>query len=283
MKYTDYLERKRHGSVDFPIEYYCVNSKHSQYIMPAHWHNEFEIIRVVKGSLSLFLNNIEYKLHSGDIIFIECGCLHRATPQDSLYECIVFDLNILNRQKNDAAQKYISPIINSSVGVNCMLNHSHSGIYTVASSLFSEIAKKAEFYELRVCGILFELFAQLYSQGYIIPSAKTLHSQQSKTVSQLIDWIEKNYTDHITLQKLSEISGFSPKYLCRIFKEYTSKTPINYINGLRIENSCYEMTVKGKSITQAAFDSGFNDLSYFCKAFKKHLNMTPNQYKKSLS
>lgn len=82
---------------------------------------------------------------------------------------------------------------------------------------------------------------------------------------------------------LSSISGFSEKYLCRIFKEYTSKTPITYINELRIEKACNEMGINKKNITYAAYESGFNDLSYFCRTFKKYKNITPKEYIKSLN
>ena len=41
------------------------------------------------------------------------------------------------------------------------------------------------------------------------------------------------------------------------------------------------MTAGGKSITEAAFNSGFNDLSYFCKVFKRYKGLTPKEYQKN--
>lgn len=64
--------------------------------------------------------------------------------------------------------------------------------------------------------------------------------------------IENNLAESIDLNKLAEITGMSPKYLCRIFKEYTSKTLVQYINELRIENACYEMSVNDKNISVAS-------------------------------
>ena len=97
----------------------------------------------------------------------------------------------------------------------------------------------------------------------------------------LLDYIEKNYSEPISLETLEKISGFNKKYLCRVFKEYTSKTPIEYINELRIESAC-RMLEENRSITASAYDCGFNDLSYFCKVFKKHKGMPPRKYKHSL-
>jgi AraC-like DNA-binding protein len=67
-------------------------------------------------------------------------------------------------------------------------------------------------------------------------------------------------------------------YLCKIFKAYTGKTPSQYINSVRIENACTEMKQTDKSITQIALENGFNDISYFCKVFKKHKGISAKKY-----
>ena len=86
---------------------------------------------------------------------------------------------------------------------------------------------------------------------------------------ELLRWLQQNFTEPLRLNTLAEHCGLSEKYLCRLFKEYTAKTPIEYITDLRIEHACIEMTARQKSITEAAFNSGFNDVSYFCKVFKR--------------
>ena len=71
------------------------------------------------------------------------------------------------------------------------------------------------------------------------------------------------------------------KYLCRFFKDYTSRTPIDYINNLRIEAACHELTSGDMTITEAAIECGFNDISYFSKMFKKYKGITPREYSKA--
>ena len=95
MNIIDYEETKQQGSPDFPIEYYFVDHRHIRYVMQLHWHKEFELIRVLAGKLRVFLNNEEYLAQTGDIIFVSGHTLTRAEPENCVYECIVFDLNMI--------------------------------------------------------------------------------------------------------------------------------------------------------------------------------------------
>lgn len=283
MKYSEYAELKRHGTKDFPIEYFYVDDKHPRYVMTAHWHKKFEIIRVISGSFDVYLDNVEYNLSEGDVLFIEYGCLHRGIPNNCVYECIVFDINMLRKQQNDAVTSYFLPIIDSSVRIKRVLSKKDDILYSAVNSILYALKHCNPYYELEVYSGLFKLFAQLYSRGYITNEAKQIRSRQAEKITALIDWIEDNYTEEITLEMLADKCGISQKYLCRIFKNYTDKTPINFINELRIENACHELSVKKNTVTQAALLSGFNDLSYFSKTFKQHKGITPKQYKNKYS
>lgn len=281
MRYSEYAENRSRGYLGFPIQYYYVDSQDPRYVMETHWHEELELIRIISGSFEVFINNESYELCSGDIIFVGCGCLHRGIPHNCVYECIVFDVNMLCRQSNDAAEKFILPIAQRQSGISCILKDSSRELYSTTASLFDTLKASSDFRELYVYSLLFEMFARLYSEGYVSPSNSPKLSSQAKRISKLLDWIDENCNERITLDELSDISGISKKYLCRVFKKYTSKTPINYINELRIENACYEMTVNGKNVTEAAYGNGFEDLSYFSKLFKEHKGMSPSKYKSS--
>ncbi|MBR5295927.1 MAG: helix-turn-helix transcriptional regulator, partial [Clostridia bacterium] len=222
MRYTEYLEKKRHGSPKFPLQYYYVDESHPQYIMQAHWHKEFEIVRIIKGELSLYLNNTKNDLRKGDILFTSCRTLHRAEPKECVYECIVFDLNMLLRQNGDLVEKYILPIISSSVDLNCHLHKSSKALYQTTSSLFEIANQKKKGKELEILGLLFQIFSLLYQEEYVTPKMEISSSPTEKSVIRAIRYIQENFQTQISLKKLSEVAGVNEKYLCRIFKEYTS-------------------------------------------------------------
>lgn len=279
MKYNEYVENKQHGQADFPIQLYCVDSSHSQYIMPLHWHKELEIIKVNEGTLNLFINNMHYPLFAGDVAFVNCKNLHRGIPEDCEYECIVFDLSMLIKKGNEIFPSFINPIITGQLEISPIFHQDNTELYNCIINLFNTLKEKADYYELATMGNLFMLFKNLYSDNKItqIKVSKKL-SSKTNTIADLVKWIDRNYTEHITLDLLAENSNLTPNYLCRIFKEYTGKTPIEYINSVRIENICYEIKWGHKNITEAATDNGYNDISYFCKVFKKHKGMSAQQY-----
>lgn len=280
MKYAEYIERKRHGTPDFPIQHYLVDKNHSQYFMLAHWHREFEIIRVLEGSFTAHLNNVEYTLEKGDVLFAQGTCLHSGTPSGCVYECIVFDPNMLAGSPNMISAEFISPIANSNAEFKNLIAKDDFETKACISELSEVLTKKREFYELCVLSVLYRLFSLLYTKGYVLPKTKKSTDKKTLTIIGLIDFIEKNFSELLTLDTLSNFSGFNKKYLCRVFKEYTSKTPIEYINELRVENAAFLIREKGKSVTDSAFESGFNELSYFCKIFKRYKGLSPSEYKK---
>ncbi len=283
MSFFNYNENKIHGTASFPIEYYFVDFKHPQYVMPLHYHREFEFIKIISGNFNLFLDGNSYTLKAGDMAFIACQTLHQGEPENCVYECIVCDLTMLRRQNNNNINNLIISFIEKNYNLMLTIPPKDSEIYKTASEIFKVLSKEEEFFEFDVYSLLFELFGEFYKNGYIVKNFKNPQfSKKSVVMIKLLDWIEKNYTTSITLSDLAKLSGLSEKYVCKIFKEYTTKTPIDYINQLKIDFACYQLSATDKTITQIAYESGFNDLSYFSKTFKAYKNISPKKYKNSL-
>lgn len=280
MNYTDYYEKKTHGSSSFPLQYYFVNFSHPQYLMPAHWHREFEIIRVLEGELCLLVDTVEYTLTKGDMVFVNCGCLHSGNPQNCVYECIVFDMSMLAKSRSDASAKYLSPLAGQTLAVKTFFpTGTDERISEKVNLLFETVKNEEPFYELLAYSVLYSIFYLLLKSSYTVSlgiSAK--NREELEAVRNIIEWIENNYSGEISLQKLSAISGLSEKRLCSVFKLYTSRTPIDYVNFYRIECACQCMLSGNMGVTQTAFNCGFNDLSYFIKTFKRYKGVSPKQY-----
>lgn len=130
MKYIDYQERAQQGTFNFPIAFYHQTTHSPRYDMQYHWHTQYEIIRIISGTFQLKLEKSTMLCKAGDVIFITSGMLHGGTPHDCIYECIVFDLQILLKN-NHACSRIIKDIIDQKITVNTCLSETSETVYEI--------------------------------------------------------------------------------------------------------------------------------------------------------
>ena len=242
----DHNEDRPRGTYEFPFEFHHIDHNHPRYVMSYHWHVEYEIIRILDGSLTVTLDEKSFTATAGDIIFVHSGILHSGIPEDCVYQCIVFDGNTFLKN-NSVCAGYMQKIIHQEIG---------------------------QFYHF---------FGLIFGNHYYLESVTRARRDYKRILQlkQVLDFIEHNYASPLTLQQLSASVSMSPKYFCRFFSEMTHQTPMDYLNHQRIEQACYQLSTTDDSITEIAYRNGFNDLSYFIRTFKKYKGITPGKYKKA--
>lgn len=274
-------EQKQHGTIEFPVEYYYVTKEHPRYQMVFHWHKEWEIIRILEGGLLLYLDGQEYAAKAGDVFLVRDGILHGGTPADCVYECLVFDLHGLFREIN-SVKKYLRPFYRNTLMPEICFPGRQSDIYPIVDELMAGFSQKASCIELSTLANLGRFFAVLIQKGYVKKSESAPQSG-SRKVTQLktvLEYIENHFSSHLSLDDLAQVAGMSPKYFCRFFHSVTQQTPMDYVNYYRIERAGSLLCSTDWSVTAIGLECGFNDSSYFIKAFKKYKGMTPKQYQK---
>lgn len=279
MKYMNYREEKKHGTFDFPIEFYHVGPTHPRYEMSYHWHIEYEIIRILKGEFLMTIGEEEFLARAGDIIFVKGGLLHGGIPVKCMYECIVFNLDAL-MISSPAGDRLLKKIRDDSIQV---LNHfpkPDPELMRITERMFGQMKIQAEGHELIVIGAFYEFFGYvLERRHYIITQdISTKEGRRIEHLKRALEVIENSYPDCITLDDLAKAAGMNSKYFCRYFREMTHRTPIDYLNYYRIEQACFKLATSNSSIADVGMSCGFNDVSYFIKTFKKYKGMTPKKY-----
>lgn len=278
MKYIDYKERKKQGTFNFPIAFYHETPQSPRYLMPLHWHPEFEIIRILSGSFQLSIDNVSHLFEEGDVILIMDGLLHGGVPRDCVYESIVFDLRILLKD-NHACSKTIHEILNHEIMISLNISKDHPDICKVVEDLSIALSSKKTGYEFMTQGYLYQLLGLILSNHlYEEKQAKRQNAQRLDSMKKVLSFISENYASDISLDDLSRIAGMNPKYFCRYFRNMTDRTPIDYLNYYRIECACEMLLTQNISIKETAISCGFNDESYFIKTFHKYKGVTPKQY-----
>lgn len=146
--------------------------------------------------------------------------------------------------------------------------------------LIKALADKGEAYELFTISSLLQFFACIKEEHYyeIEHPANKKVNKRTDQLKAVLEYIEKSYSNPISLSDLAGCAQMSDKYFCRVFKEMTHKTVMDYLNHYRIERACHQLSRFQHSLLEVCYNCGFNDLSYFIKTFKKYKGITPKQY-----
>ena len=273
----DRNEDRPRGTYEFPFEFHHIESSHPRYVMSYHWHVEYEIIRILQGSLTVTLDEKSFTA----VVFVHSGILHSGIPEQCVYQCIVFDGNAFLKH-NSVCSGYMQKIIHQEIMIYHHYTKKHPEIMDTLNSIFDSMWKKDTGYELIVIGQFYHFFGLVFGNHYYLEDARKTRRDYKRILQlkQVLEFIEHNYASPLTLQQLSASVSMSPKYFCRFFSEMTHQTPMDYLNHQRIEQACYQLSTTDDSITEIAYRNGFNDLSYFIRTFKKYKGITPGKYKR---
>ncbi len=97
-------------------------------------------------------------------------------------------------------------------------------------------------------------------------------------ISQLLQYINENYSRDIGLTELGEKVDMNATYLSILFKKEVGKSYVKYLTELRIQKA-KKFLSEGKKVNEVATMVGFNNYRYFCDVFKKHVGKTPSEYR----
>ncbi len=270
----------------FVVEHNTVH----HFISPWHYHPEVEIILIEQGTGTVFVGDYISKFSSGTVAIIGTNVPHvwmndqdyYAESSEKVAESIVikFDENFPGDTflHLPEFQKIRKLLINASRGL----------IFTgwTAKSLTRSIRDITQQLEFKRLMTLFEIldlmsrtkeFFFMASEGYINNHNRN-NKDDCKRIDNVYKYVMNNFSQRIELSKVAEVANMSPTAFCRYFKSRTLKTFSAFLNEIRIGNACRLLQEKQLSISEIAYQSGFNFLANFHKQFKKQIGMTPLEY-----
>ena len=282
MEYPDYNEHTPHGTPDRPIACYYVDEKHPRYRMPMHWHIECEIVRVKRGVFRLYVDDARITAKEDDVVFIARGAIHGGEPEGCVYECVVFDAALMG---GAPCAEALSPLISRSAHVRGSELEGGEEFGRQTDRLFEFMREGTDSGLLQAVGCLYLLYGQLAALRMSGSTHSEILAKRRKTeqLKPALEYIESHYGQHVSLDALARLTGLSPKYFCRAFRNVAHRSPIDYLNFYRVECAAALLASSDLTVAEVAYHCGFNDSSFFIKQFRRYKDMTPGEYRETLN
>lgn len=284
MKYSN-------SEYDFDIDYdnievECVK-RTEPFNMPSHhYHDFYEIYYLLSGERYYFVKNEVYHIIKGDLIIIHPNEIHKTLSAGSpeherfiiyfrkpfldtifkldnsitSFDCFGSDLCLL--RINQEQQIYIENTINE---------------------IISECSAKPFGYKGQVKLYLMELIISI-NRNF---KNKSLNISQTtnilhKKVGDILKYLNENYSEEISLTKISLEFSISKFYLSKIFKKSTGFSLIEYLNSIRIKEAQKLLRETELSVTQISEAVGYANITHFIRMFKALSGISPLKYRRKI-
>jgi len=247
----------------------------------SHSHSFTEVVVCLAGDHLYGVNGDGRNLSPGEVLIIPPGVrhdsgysAHHSACTDLWFHFLTpahVSVNIIEHSPSSRLVFrhvcFAEPAINQDLQRACVLFSSaplpdppHAGkVGSFLLFLLQEILENLTVYGLR---------DQRTSGNVVIPHIK--------------EYITHNLGERLKLSDLARVAGFSPFHFHREFRRIESTTPRNFIETERLKNAC-DLLQRGRSVTSAAFDSGFTTCPQFNRTFKKHFGVAPVAWLKGRS
>ncbi len=269
------------GSKELPVAIYNDYLKLNP--VPYHWHEELELIVVIKGELKLIIELQHYILKEGDGMFINTGRLHSCEAfnnTDCIIKSFVFHASfIYGEQKSILYQGYFHALLQEA-SQNTLLLQGNNCILLLEA--YNEFVKKDFAYEFAVREKLSSVLLSIIQSSENKPvsnDAKQLRAL--KRCKKMMSFIHENYKNDITLLDIASYAHVKESEALRCFKTVLNSSPIKYLKKHRIEQAAILLKVSSLAIIDIGFGCGFSEMSYFSKSFKEVYGLTPSEYRKT--
>lgn len=257
---------------DFPVWY----GAYKNIGFTPHWHREIEIIRIKSGSAHFRIDGKNYLAQKGDMIICDSSKTHVSSSfnMENSLEFLLFDTSIIGGVYH--ALNLACPLV-SKEQLNSL------GLYDELKRLFkiakTELSLRQSYYKEAVKSAI--LYFWCLVKRKVPVGEKNVNSkraQQFYDMQCLLEFLNENFTEDVTLKSASKYMGFSECHFSRVFKQMIGTSFVTYLNTLRVEYAAELMMNKSGTILDIALSSGFNNIRTFNRVFKSITGYTPMQF-----
>ena len=282
--YFELKENKPHGTKDDPFSTYHIENAGRSFQIPVHWHDEFEIIYVRSGFLTVSISGESYIGKTGEAFVVSPGNLHLMGSQTGTvdYYTFLFPLKYISFRTDDMLDEKLLEPLNSGHLMIC------PRVKDTAKELCEQLIKiyeaKNDESESKITTqvktkiILLQFILEMWKIGFVIENDT---SGRNTVEKEMVSYIQQNFTGKISLREFGEQFHLSEKYISRYFKEHFHITLSQYVTYLRLEHAKQLLQDTDIPVTDVAMQSGYQNVSYFIRSFQKAYAVSPLKYRKN--
>ena len=289
------METTRIGTFDFPLAVHKNDLKKNVLgFVNWHWHYEFQLTYVVRGTISVFFNQQTIDLQEGQGIYINPEVLHMIRDRydsDAMFISLDVSPKLLTSFPNSVFERsYVKPVFCSSAADAVILDPGvfrQKKILDEAMSIEQDYKSRSFGWELAVSSSLYAIWKELVCHlheslaEHDAPAADGARMRRNQRIKEILSYIREHFTEKITLDEIAKHLHLSTNECCRFFKKNMNCTLFEYITEYRLSKSMELLEHTDLPVSQIAYESGFGSSSYFIEKFRKNVGMTPAAFRKA--
>ena len=249
--------------------------------------NSMEMIEIVSGKACVQLGTESILAGAGQFIYVPPKIAVRvdATEEKASVREMIFDTSILenNMDSFDLEVLYMFSLQTQNKILSFEPNHPIYGtIKKYMNEAYEEYSDKDICYKLPIKSYIYLMMTSLLRHycGLKNDADKIIY-QNVLRLRPVIEYIDQHYCEKIYIEDLSDMINVSADYFTKMFGISIGRTPIEYINSLRVNEAMRCLCETELSMGDIAEKIGFCNSNYFHKIFKHYMNISPLAYRKS--
>ncbi len=251
------------------------------------FHEDIEIKYFIDGSSTLHIGGGSVVTQSGDVVFINPYEFHSTVnyaEEKGRYHLLMISLDFFDGMGEGFLDlRYLFTKERTRIQT---LIRGNERIARIISDIVFEVIEERRDYRRAVTALLLELFVLLFrdyrdSTLAELPTDKSLRYYE--VIYPAIQLIRQDCGEEYTIDELAGACGVSKCHFCRIFKQSTSMSAVEYRNEYRLQIARVLIQSTNKSISEISVQCGFDDSAYFSRCYKKKFGHSPNKDRAILS
>lgn len=256
-----------------------------------HQHPEWQLTLILDGRGQLMVGDYLGRFEPGDVFLFSANMPHvfRSDPEyfdlqgdkRSLGHTLFFDFDALGKNVWDVAEFFPLQLwLQQTKGCYALEDRARDH---VGDQLRAFESKQGWDRLMTIFGILHQLqdSKNLRLLNRLTP-LRDFTESEGKRMAQVMSFIMAQSNRNVHLQEVADVAIMSKEAFCRFFKERTGKTFTEFLNQIRIQEACKLLLETDLSISEIAFQVGFQNLSYFNRTFRKLQGVTPKGFREKL-